>query len=94
MKCRPRYHYSASGVAWPVVVCGHAANGIFVHLDLEGMSDLVGQCGHRRTWIAALHLDDSRSEFGMVPRTGVAFAWIRRKEQAILAIDQCVRCAT
>ena len=31
-----------SGVAWPVVLREHAANDIFVDLDAEGMSDLLG----------------------------------------------------
>ena len=31
-----------AGVAWPIVFRKHAANDIFVDLDAEGMSDLLG----------------------------------------------------
>ena len=41
----------------------HAANDIFVDLDAEGMSDLLGDSRVSETRIALLHLDDGRDEF-------------------------------
>ena len=53
-----------SGVARPVVLREHAGNDIFVNLDPEGMSDLLGNADIAELGITALHLDDRRNEFG------------------------------
>ena len=78
-----------SGVAWPIVFRKHAANDIFVDVDAESMSDLLGDAHTAKSRIAPLHLDDGRDEFrGRTFGTGFAAMRRRGKEQAIFPIHQ------
>ena len=62
-----------SGVAGPIVLREHATNDIFVDLDAEGLSDLLGDAHTAELGIAPLHLDDGRDEFrGRTFGTGLA----------------------
>ena len=80
---------SGPGVAWPVVLREHAANDIFVDLDAEGVSDLLGDAHTAKLGIAPLHLDDGRDEFrGRTFGTGFAAMRRGRKEQAVFPIHQ------
>jgi len=78
-----------AGVAWPIVFRKHAANDIFVDLDAEGMSDLLGDPRVPETRIPPLHLHDGRDEFrGRTFGTGFAAMRRRGKEQAVFPIHQ------
>jgi len=66
-----------------------AANDIFVDLDAERMSDLLGDPHAAETRIAPLHLDDDRDEFrGRTFGTGFAAMRRRGKEQPVFPIHQ------
>src|ERR1700730_8143986 len=51
-----------SGVAWSVVLREHAAHNVFVDVDAEGMSDLLGDAHTANIGITPLHLDNGRDE--------------------------------
>jgi hypothetical protein len=72
------------------VLSKHAANDIFVDLDAEGMSDLLGDAHVPETRIPPLHLHDGRDEFhGRTFGTGFAAMQQTGKEQPVFSIHQC-----
>ena len=78
-----------SGVAGAIVFREHAATDVFVDLDTERMSDLLGDAHTAKLGIAPLHLDYGRNEFrGRTFATGLAAMRRGGKEQAVFAIHQ------
>jgi hypothetical protein len=78
-----------SGVAGLIVFREHAATDVFVDLNAERMSDLLGDAHKAKLGIAPLHLDDGRDEFrGRIFGTGLAAMRRGGKEQAVFAIHQ------
>lgn len=67
----------------------HATNYIFVDINAEGMSDLLGNTHTAKARIAALHLNDRHNEFRR-GSFGARFtpAATRAKELPILSIHQ------
>ena len=87
-ECQPGRAIGA-GVVWPVVLREHAAHDIFIDVNAEGESDLLGDAQIAELWIASLHINNGCDEL----RRGAfrsGFAWLcrGREEQAVLSIDQ------
>ena len=62
-----------SGVPWSIVLCEHSAHGIFVDVDAEDMSNLLGDAHAAELGVAPLHLDNHRDELrGRTLGTGLA----------------------
>ena len=53
-------------VIWPVVLREHAAYDIFIGVEAEGVSDLLGDLHTAELGIAPFQFDDCRNEFGGV----------------------------
>ena len=67
----------------------HAAYDIFIDIEAEGVSDLLGDLHTAKLGIAPFQLDNCRNEFGGGTFwTGFAWTIRGREEEAVLAIDQ------
>ena len=67
----------------------HAAHDIFIDVEAKGVRYLLRDAHAAESWIAVLHFDDGRNEFGRGTfGTGLAWTTGRLKEQTVLSLNQ------